>query len=178
MIHLRSVKIKMFRYDTIVAWMEQLAADNPSFITLENLGSSHEGRKILLLKVGTSPRGAQTRAVWVDGGIHAREWIAVATATFLLDKIVEVFRTEDKSNCDVEAVQSVDWYIAPLLNPGTDNIELHSLLATDSQWKSFICFVQTVTSTVTPTTECGGRTDLRHPQALPATAWISTGTGM
>ena len=41
----------------------------------------------------------------------------MATSTFLLDKIVEVFRTGDKSNCEVEAVQSVDWYIAPLLNP-------------------------------------------------------------
>ena len=61
------------RYETIVSWMEQLAADNPSFVSVENLGESHEGRKILLLKVGTSPRGAQTRAVWVDGGIHARE---------------------------------------------------------------------------------------------------------
>ena len=49
--------------------------------------------------------------------LHAREWIAVATSTYLLDKIVEVFRTGDKSSCDAEAIQSVDWYIAPLLNP-------------------------------------------------------------
>ena len=131
------------RYETIVSWMEQLAADNPSFVSLENLGNSHQDRKILMLKVGTSPRGDQTRAVWVDGGIHAREvrgvthflliilivqWVAVSTATFLLDKIVEVFKTGDKSNCDVEAVQSVDWYIAPLLNPG--NILVNRLLVT------------------------------------------------
>ena len=64
--------------------MELLAEDNPSFVTLTNLGSSHQGRKILMLKVGTSPRGDQTRAVWVDGGIHAREWIAPAVATFLI----------------------------------------------------------------------------------------------
>merc|ERR1719400_1721499 len=97
--------------------MEGLAQANPDFIKLTDMGKSHEGRKILMLKVGTSPRGSDTRAVWVDGGIHAREWIAVATSTYLLDKIVEVFRTGDKSNCDVEAVQAVDWYIAPLLNP-------------------------------------------------------------
>ena len=52
--------------------MEELAEDNPDLITLTNMGRSHEGRKILMLKVGTSPRGAETRAVWVDGGIHAR----------------------------------------------------------------------------------------------------------
>ena len=33
---------------------------------------SHEGRKILMLKIGKSPRGSDTRAVWIDGGIHAR----------------------------------------------------------------------------------------------------------
>ena len=49
------------------------------------------------------------------------QWIAPATATYMLEKIVDVFKTGDKSNCDVEAVQSVDWYIAPLLNPGNDS---------------------------------------------------------
>ena len=81
-------KLFYFRYDTIIPWMEKLATDNPSFITLTNMGrldtmyfsrellficsSSHEDRKILMLKVGNSPRGSDTRAVWVDGGIHAR----------------------------------------------------------------------------------------------------------
>merc|ERR1712107_903078 len=67
------------RYDTIVAWIDQLAADNPSVVTLTELGKSHEDRRIVMLKIGRSPRGAETRAVWIDGGIHAREWIAPAT---------------------------------------------------------------------------------------------------
>jgi len=105
------------RYDTIIPWLEQLAVENPGFISLTDMGRSHEGRKIIMLKVGNSPRGSQTRAVWVDGGIHAREWIAVATATFLLDNIVNVFKTNDTSTREAKAVQSVDWYLAPLLNP-------------------------------------------------------------
>ena len=40
-----------------------------------------------MLKIGRSPVGADTRAIWVDGGIHAREWVAVSTATFLIDKL-------------------------------------------------------------------------------------------
>ena len=31
--------------------MEDLAKDNPDFITLTDMGKSHEGRKILMLKV-------------------------------------------------------------------------------------------------------------------------------
>ena len=58
-----------------------------------------------MMKIGTSPRGDQTRAIWVDGGIHAREWVAISTSTFLIDKIVNVFKTGDDSSCDVKAVQ-------------------------------------------------------------------------
>lgn len=104
------------RYETIVKWMEGLA-DNNEFVTLEEMGRSHENRSILMLKVGKSPAGNSTRAVWVDGGIHAREWIAVSTATYLLDQVVRVFRDNDTSTCEAHAVQAVDWYFAPLLNP-------------------------------------------------------------
>jgi hypothetical protein len=31
-----------------------------------------ENRKILVMKIGLSPLGSDTRAVWIDGGIHAR----------------------------------------------------------------------------------------------------------
>lgn len=46
--------------------------------------------KILMLKVEIL-KEAKLEQFWVDGGIHAREWIAVATAT-TLDQIVEVFK--------------------------------------------------------------------------------------
>ena len=59
----------------------------------------------ILMKLGTSPRGSDTRAVWIDGGIHAREWIAPATATFLIDKLVSVFKNEDNSTCNLKAIQ-------------------------------------------------------------------------
>jgi len=61
------------RYDTIIAWIDQLAADNPSVVTLTELGKSHENRRIVMAKIGRSPRGDETRAVWIDGGIHARQ---------------------------------------------------------------------------------------------------------
>ena len=32
------------RYDTIIPWIEELAAANPGVVTLTELGKSHEGR--------------------------------------------------------------------------------------------------------------------------------------
>ena len=43
-----------------------------NLITLK-LFRSFENRKLLALKIGTSPLGTKTRAVWIDGGIHARQ---------------------------------------------------------------------------------------------------------
>ena len=33
-----------------------------------------------------------TRAIWIDGGIHAREWIATTTALYLINNLVESFK--------------------------------------------------------------------------------------
>ncbi|KAJ8927854.1 hypothetical protein NQ314_019656 [Rhamnusium bicolor] len=54
---------------------------------------------------------AENKAVWVDGGIHAREWISPATVTYIINQFVSNFESEPKY------IQNIDWYIAPLLNP-------------------------------------------------------------
>ncbi|XP_023335396.1 carboxypeptidase B isoform X2 [Eurytemora carolleeae] len=102
------------RYKTIVKWMRKTVKDNPSFTTLIRMGRSVEGRGIFGLKIGSSPLGTETRALWIDGGIHAREWIAISTSTYIIKKLIDTFSSEQTSD---PVIQSVDWYIAPLLNP-------------------------------------------------------------
>ena len=53
---------------------------------LLELGRSHEDRSILGVKIGRSFLGKETPSLVLDGGMHAREWITVATA--LNSKIV------------------------------------------------------------------------------------------
>lgn len=45
-------------------------------------------------------------AIWIDGGIHAREWISPAVVTYLIDYLVE-------NSENLEA----DFYILPVINP-------------------------------------------------------------
>ena len=40
---------------------------------------------VMFLQLGTS--GVNKPAIWLDGGIHAREWIAVAAALNIIDKV-------------------------------------------------------------------------------------------
>ena len=41
-------------------------------------------------------------AVWIDGGIHAREWISPATVTWMLNELVE-----NPENADIS--EGLDW---------------------------------------------------------------------
>ena len=64
-----------------------------------------------MMKIGRSPRGADTRAVWVDGGIHAREWVSPAAVTYLIHRMVET-EGEYDSLLDKFTV-----YVLPIVNP-------------------------------------------------------------
>ena len=50
--------------------------------------------------------------MWIDGGIHAREWISPAVATYHMRELVE---NGDKYPSEI--VDQVDWYILPVHNP-------------------------------------------------------------
>lgn len=74
-----------FHLETINEWLDKCVAEH-SFVTSVVLGDSFEGLPIKGVKVSFSsePRPA----IFVEGGIHAREWISPATATFILNEII------------------------------------------------------------------------------------------
>lgn len=65
---------------------------------------------MLVIKI-SSGGGGHRPAVLVDGGIHAREWIAPAMALYIINQLVE----NNAANSDL--TDSVDWFIVPVLNP-------------------------------------------------------------
>jgi murein tripeptide amidase MpaA len=65
---------------------------------------------LVLIKISTGGNGNRP-AILVDGGIHAREWIAPAMALYIINQLVE----NNASNNDL--TDAVDWYILPVLNP-------------------------------------------------------------
>ena len=65
-------------------------------------------------------------AMWIDGGIHAREWISPAAVTFMIRQLVEVQDAEESDLLD-----NLDWYILPQVNP--DGYEFTR--ASDRLWR-------------------------------------------
>ena len=52
--------------------------------------------------------------MWIDGGMHAREWISPASVTYILKKLLD----EDKSKfTNRHLVENLDWYVLAVANP-------------------------------------------------------------
>jgi len=104
------------RYVEIESYLKTIQEENPDFIKLTSLTTTYEGRNVYLLEIYPPTASDNTRAVFIDAGIHAREWIAVSTGLFIINSLVELFRQEKMSNTYDSRAQ-VKYYILPLLNP-------------------------------------------------------------
>lgn len=97
------------RLSDIYGFLDHLATTYPSLCKVYVIGSSVKGRPLKVLKISNGNPG--NKAVWVDGGIHAREWITPATVTFIINHMVLNFDSEP------HALQNLDWYFFPVVNP-------------------------------------------------------------
>ena len=72
-------------------------------------GKSYEERIIKGVKVSFK---ANNPGIFIEGGIHAREWISPATVMYILHQLLT------NKDPDVRALaESHDWYIFSLFNP-------------------------------------------------------------
>jgi len=102
------------RLDTIYTWMDSLAKRYPQKIRIQTIGESVEGREIKVARIGIrNPRRRQIgpkRAIFIEGGIHAREWISPATVTYIMRDLVTNPRHKSMLN-------DYDFFILPVVNP-------------------------------------------------------------
>jgi len=73
---------------------------------VEVIGQSWEGRDLVILKLCSGGCGNKP-GIWLDGGIHAREWISPATALWTIDEVLS----------DPSMLTDLDWYFMPVVNP-------------------------------------------------------------
>ena len=97
-------------YSDIEAYMDFLAKNYPDFVSVVHIGTSYEGRPMRVLRICKGGSCGNKPAMWIDGGIHAREWIAPAVATYHMRELVENGRNQ-------YLLDKLDWYILPLHNP-------------------------------------------------------------
>ncbi|XP_025269058.1 carboxypeptidase B [Camponotus floridanus] len=101
------------RYGDIVRYLEYLAFRYPNMLELITIGHSYEGQPIKMAKVSTglNKDGERKPAIWIDAGMHGREWIGSAVVTYILSQLVERNSTYSK------LLDNSDWMILPVVNP-------------------------------------------------------------
>ncbi|KAM5172673.1 carboxypeptidase A2-like [Mantella aurantiaca] len=70
--------------DTLYSAIDLIVTDYKSIVSKQQIGSSYEGRPINVLKFST---GANRPGIWIDAGIHSREWVTQATALWTAHKL-------------------------------------------------------------------------------------------
>uniref|UniRef100_A0A672HPK1 Carboxypeptidase A1 n=1 Tax=Salarias fasciatus TaxID=181472 RepID=A0A672HPK1_SALFA len=70
----------------IYSFQDQLVAENPNLVSKIVIGQSYQGRDLNVLKFSTG--GSNRPAIWIDTGIHSREWVTQASGTWFAKKIV------------------------------------------------------------------------------------------
>ncbi|XP_003449210.1 carboxypeptidase A5 [Oreochromis niloticus] len=78
--------------EEIYSFQDLLVAENPNFVSKIVIGQSYEGRPLNVLKFSTG--GTNRPAVWIDTGIHSREWVTQASGLWFAKKIVTDYGTD------------------------------------------------------------------------------------
>lgn len=68
----------------IIGYLNQLANDN-AMVTVATIGVSFEGRDIVTTRVSSG--GETKEAIYLECGMHAREWIAHSTCIWIIDQV-------------------------------------------------------------------------------------------
>lgn len=98
-----------YHLETIYAWMDLQCQKYSGILKPLDAGRSYEGVPLKGVKLS---KKANNTAVFIEGGIHAREWISPATATYILN---ELLTSQDK---DVQEIaENFDWIFFPVINP-------------------------------------------------------------
>ncbi|KAM6441792.1 carboxypeptidase B-like isoform 1-T1 [Liasis olivaceus] len=102
---------KYNKWEMIDAWTADIANRNPGLVSRLQIGTTFEGRSMPLLKVGKP--GANKKAIFIDCGFHAREWISPAFCQWF---VREAVRTYGKETLMTQLLNNLDFYILPVLN--------------------------------------------------------------
>lgn len=95
--------------DTINSWLDCMQQHFGHKMSVRDIGRSSEGRPLKLVQIGEG--GTNKPAVFIDGGIHAREWVSPAAVTYLIHRMVE---TEGEYN---SLLDKFTVYVLPVVNP-------------------------------------------------------------
>ncbi|XP_075945750.1 carboxypeptidase A5 [Anarhichas minor] len=96
----------------IYSFQDMLVAENPNLVSKIVIGQSYQGRPLNVLKFSTG--GTNRPAIWIDTGIHSREWVTQASGTWFAKKIVTDYGRETAITA---ILNKMDIFVEIVTNP-------------------------------------------------------------
>merc|ERR1712117_177812 len=93
--------------------MDWLVSSYPSLVTKKQLGTTYEGRSIDALVVREAG-GSVKPGIWLDCGIHAREWVSPPACLHAVERLVQGTNAVNPRD---NLLAVYDFYILPVANP-------------------------------------------------------------
>ncbi|RWS11171.1 carboxypeptidase B-like protein, partial [Dinothrombium tinctorium] len=98
------------RHDDINNFLNNISANNPTLASTESIGQSCEKRDIRVIIIGNGHENKTKPAIWIDAGIHAREWGAPSAALFIINQLINGYYNDSNTKM---LVDEYDFYILP-----------------------------------------------------------------
>ncbi|NXS62149.1 CBPA1 Carboxypeptidase, partial [Brachypteracias leptosomus] len=99
--------------DEINNFMDLLVSENPNLVSKLEIGRSTENRPLYVLKF--SRGGTNRPAIWIDTGIHSREWVTQASGVWFAKKVGEPPGRNDEGLAAV--LNEMDIFLEIVTNP-------------------------------------------------------------
>merc|ERR1712002_334188 len=99
-------------WNTVQSWIASISSSNPSLISKQVIGSTYEGRPMTVLKL--SKKSSSTKpAIFMDCGIHAREWISPAFCQWFVKEALSTYGSDSQMT---SLLNQMDVFVLPVFN--------------------------------------------------------------
>ncbi|EGW13337.1 mast cell carboxypeptidase A [Cricetulus griseus] len=98
-------------WDKIVSWTEKMVAKHPEMVSRIKIGSTVEDNPLYVLKVGR--KGKERKAIFIDCGIHAREWVSPAFCQWF---VYQATKSYGKNRIMTKLLDRMTFYVLPVVN--------------------------------------------------------------
>ncbi|CAI9165046.1 unnamed protein product [Rangifer tarandus platyrhynchus] len=96
----------------IYQWMSEIREKYTEVVTQHFLGMTYESRPMYYLKI-SQPSNNPKKIIWMDCGIHAREWIAPAFCQWFVKEILQNYKDNQRIR---RLLKNLDFCVLPVLN--------------------------------------------------------------
>ncbi|XP_066933740.1 zinc carboxypeptidase-like [Clytia hemisphaerica] len=103
------------RFGDILHELKRLQCRFKKKMEIMEIGRSYERRPLVVVKITKNVLNeciSNKKIVWIDGGVHSREWISVAGAMWMIKELLISKKTSIQKLLETHV-----FYIAPVFNP-------------------------------------------------------------